>query len=247
VNAPPVAGRANAAVFDSTDDDVFARIAGRYDFLCDVFSFGIHRIWKRHMVARMATHPGRIVLDAASGTGDIPARLLRRGIEADRTLWVTDICPQMLAMAGPKLSRYAGQVHLAQRNAENLREVENESVDLYSISFGIKICDRTKVVAEAFRVLKPGGSFFCLEAAHIPSPFLHGAYLRYMDWCLPFIGRIAADGDASAYDYLLRGVHDFPDQGAFAYEIEAAGFRNVRYENLTFGIVALHEATKPIV
>jgi ubiquinone/menaquinone biosynthesis methyltransferase len=191
----------------------------------------------------MAAHPGTIVFDAASGTGDIPLRLLRRD-HNPRELWVTDVCPQMLAMAERKLPR-RDDVKIALRNAEALTEVADNSVDLYSISFGMKICDRTLVVAEAFRVLKPGGTFFCLEAARIPVPLLHSAYLTYMDWCLPLIGRLAASGDASAYDYLLRGVHDFPNQRIFADELRAAGFEAVAYENLTFGIVALHEATKP--
>lgn len=234
----------NAATFDPIHDDVFARIAGRYDRLCDIFSLGIHRLWKRRMVARMAAHPGRVILDVASGTGDIPLRLLNSGGAKGRTLWATDLCPQMLAIAREKLAAHAGAVEIAIRNAENLVDVADESVDLYSISFGMKICDRAQVIVEAHRVLKHGGTLFCLEAARIPVPFVHTAYLRYMDWCLPLIGRIAAKGDASAYDYLLRGVHDFPDQRSFANELEGAGFQNVRYENLTFGIVALHEAEK---
>jgi demethylmenaquinone methyltransferase / 2-methoxy-6-polyprenyl-1,4-benzoquinol methylase len=245
VNASGEASEVNAAAFSAHHDDVFARIAGRYDALCDLFSFGIHRLWKRRMVARMAEHQGRVVFDAASGTGDIPLRLLRRGWDETRTLWVTDLCPQMLAMAELKLAPYCGHVEIVERDAENLHQVENESIDLYSISFGMKICDRNRVLAEAFRVLKPGGTFFCLEAARISPRILHYAYLHYMDWCLPLIGRFAAHGDASAYDYLLRGVHEFPDQAAFASELEATGFGDVRCENLTFGIVALHEATKP--
>jgi ubiquinone/menaquinone biosynthesis methyltransferase len=239
------AEEANAASFHPAHDDVFARIAGRYDVLCDLFSLGIHRLWKRRMVARMAAHKGQVIFDAASGTGDIPLRLLRRGLGAKRTLWVTDLCPQMLAMAKRKLAPFSGRIEIVKRDAEDLHEVESDSIDLYSMSFGMKICNRHKVLAEAFRVLKPGGSFFCLEASQISPRFLHRAYLRYMDWCLPLIGRIAASGDASAYDYLLRGVHEFPDQAAFAKELETAGFIAVRYENLTFGIVALHEATKP--
>ena len=236
----------NAAIFNPKQDDVFARIASRYDRLCDIFSLGIHRLWKRHMVARMVAHSGNVIFDAASGTGDIPLRFLKRDKTAGRTFWVTDLCPQMLVIAEAKLGPRPKNIKVAMRNAEDLREVENNSIDLYSISFGMKICDRTRVVAEAYRVLKPGGTFFCLEAARIPNKQIHGAYLKYMDWCLPLIGQIAAHGDASAYDYLLRGVHDFPDQKSFAFELEAAGFSNVQFENLTFGIVALHEATKPI-
>jgi demethylmenaquinone methyltransferase/2-methoxy-6-polyprenyl-1,4-benzoquinol methylase len=240
------ARQANAAIFDPSTDDVFARIAGRYDRLCDIFSLGIHRLWKAAIAARMAGHPGAVILDAASGTGDIPLRLLRGfgGAMQGRTLLVTDLCPQMLAIARDKLAPFAGAARLAVLDCETLDGIESDSVDLYSISFGVKICDRARVMAGALRVLKPGGTFFCLEAARIPVPWIHAAYLAYMEWCLPLIGRIASGGDASTYDYLLRGVRGFPAQEAFAEEMRNAGFRDVRYKNLTFGIVAIHEATK---
>lgn len=238
-----MAARDNAAVFVPQADNVFARIAGRYDRLCDVFRLGIHRLWKAHMARHMAAHDGAIVFDAASGTGDIPLRLMRRGSRA-REIWVTDLCPEMLAIAETKLRGHP-QVRMCVRDAERLVEVADGAVDLYSISFGMKIVDRARTVAEAFRVLKPGGTFFCLEAARVPVPLIHAAYLRYMDWCLPLIGWIASRGDRSTYGYLLRGVHEFPEQRVFAAELEAAGFTDVRYRNLTFGIVALHEARKP--
>ena len=235
----------NAADFRPAEDNVFARIAGRYDRLCDIFSLGIHRLWKRAIARRMAAHPGMIVIDAASGTGDIPLRLMRSFPEAmhGRMLLVTDLCAQMLAMAEKKLTPYPTQIGV--HDCERLERIAPESIDLYSISFGMKICDRHRVMAEAYRVLKPGGMLFCLEAARIPAPFVHAAYLRYMEWCLPLIGRIASGGDPSAYGYLLKGVREFPDQEAFADELRAAGFADVVYRNLTFGIVAIHEATKP--
>jgi ubiquinone/menaquinone biosynthesis methyltransferase len=240
------ARKANAAIFDPSTDDVFARIAGRYDRLCDIFSLGIHRLWKAAIVSRMAGHPGEVILDAASGTGDIPLRLLRGFADGmqGRTLVVTDLCPQMLAIAQVKLAPFAQRARLAIIDCETLDGIDSNSIDLYSISFGMKICDRARVTAQALRVLKPGGTFFCLEAARIPVPWVHSAYLRYMEWCLPLIGRIASDGDASTYGYLLRGVREFPAQEAFADEMRAAGFSDVRYKNLTFGIVAIHEATK---
>jgi ubiquinone/menaquinone biosynthesis methyltransferase len=235
----------NAAEFHPSEDNVFARIAGRYDRLCDIFSLGIHRLWKRAIARRMATHPGTVVLDAASGTGDIPLRLMR-GFPAamrGRTLLVTDLCPQMLAKAREKLATYATDI--AVHDCERLVGIASGSIDLYSISFGMKICDRQRVMAEAFRVLKPGGTLFCLEAARIPMPIIHAAYLRYMEWCLPLIGRIASGGDPSTYVYLLKGVREFPAQREFAEELRAVGFTDIAYRNLTFGIVAIHEATKP--
>ena len=247
---PPLAQSApdNAAEFDAATDNVFARIAGRYDRLCDVFSLGIHRLWKRRIAAKIAACNGAIVFDAASGTGDIPLRIARHlngGSGQAKTVFVTDLCPEMLAIAREKLAAAALDFNIREANAHALDGVASNSVDVYSISFGMKICQRERVIAEAYRVLKPGGTFFCLEASRITIPLLHTAYLKYMDWCLPTIARIATGGDASAYNYLLKGVHEFPDQAAFARELEHAGFANVRFENLTLGIVAIHEAVKP--
>lgn len=236
------AGATNAAAFDPGADDVFARIAGRYDRLCDIFSLFAHRLWKARMAARMAREGGEIALDVASGTGDIPVRLLRQP-GGPRRILVTDICPQMLAQAEPKL-RSAMRAELRRLDAHRL-DVADASIDVYSISFGMKICDRTRVVSEAHRVLKPGGVFYCLEAARIPFEPLHQLYLAYMNWCLPFIARIATSGDASAYNYLLRGIHEFPRQAVFVEELTRNGFTEVSYENLTFGIVAIHRGVKP--
>lgn len=234
----------NAAGFRSERDDVFGRIAGRYDLLCDLFSVGMHRLWKRGMARRMSRHPGEVVLDVASGTGDIPLRLARRG-GRPRELMVTDISDNMLAMARRKLESCGVNLSFRILDAENLVELPDGSVDVYSISFGMKICDRARVVREAMRVLKPGGRFYCLEAARIPARWLHAVYLAYMSWCMPLIGRIATGGDASAYLYLLRGVREFPDQREFAGELRDAGFADVGWRNMTLGIVALHEGRKP--
>ncbi len=235
---------ANAAHFAPVADDVFARIARRYDLLCDLFSLGAHRVWKNHMARRLAQDPATVILDVASGTGDIPVRLLRRLKRPIASIHVTDLSPAMLAIAAEKLAQRP-ECRIAVADAEQLIDHPRASVDAFSISFGMKIVDRPKVVGEALRVLKPGGSFYCLEAAAIPWPWLHRLYLAYMAWCLPLMARIAVGGDPSAYDYLLRGIREFPDQEAFADELEAAGFVDVRVENLTFGIVALHMARKP--
>jgi ubiquinone/menaquinone biosynthesis methyltransferase len=232
----------NAAAFDPATDNVFARIAGRYDRLCDIFSLFAHRLWKGRMAARLAEQDGDLAVDVASGTGDIPVRFLRRAGGPSRML-VTDICPQMLAQAARKLGD-SPRVEMRLLDAHQL-DLSDGSVDAYSISFGMKICDRARVVAEAYRVLKPGGRFYCLEAARIEFEPLHQLYLAYMNWCLPLIAHIATNGDASAYNYLLRGIHEFPRQREFVAELEAQGFRDVRYKNMTLGIVALHSGVKP--
>ena len=234
----------NSAQFKPAKDDVFGRIAHRYDRLCDVFSFGIHRLWKSRMAARVAQeHPSHL-LDLASGTGDIPLRLLRR-LGSTRKGWrirVSDISPEMLKIARTRLNGTA--VEIETQNAEAM-DIPSGSLDIVTMAFGLKIVDRARVLPEVMRVLRPGGVFLCLEASRIVVPGLHPLYLAYMNACMPLIGRLATGGDASAYSYLLRGVHDFPDQRALADELDRHGFENITFESLSLGIVALHRAVKP--
>ena len=123
--------------------------------------------------------------------------------------------------------------------------VRDASFDLYSISLGLKICDRARVLREAFRVLRPGGRLIALEASAIVVPWLHRLYLMYMNLCMPAIGWIATGGDASAYRYLLKGVREFPDADRLAQELLTLGFVDVSFERLSLGIVAIHTARKP--
>lgn len=237
----------NSAQFRPASDDVFGRIAERYDRLCDLFSFGIHRLWKSRMADRVARETGRHLLDLASGTGDIPLRLLRR-LGPSASSWrvrVSDISPEMLRIARERLTSFGSSVEIEHQNAERI-EAADGSIDIVSMSFGLKIVDRPKVLAEVFRVLRPGGVFLCLEASRIVVPGLHPLYLAYMDTCTPLIGRLATGGDASAYEYLLRGVHDFPDQWGLTMELDQHGFKDITFESLTLGIVALHRAIKPL-
>lgn len=236
---------ANAAGFTSQADDVFGRIAGRYDLLCDVFSLGIHRLWKRRVAHVIANEPWSVLLDGASGTGDIVMRVVSNERVAGRTVIAADISGAMLAIAERRLGSKAGQVQLRRLDAEAMPEIADASVDAYSMSLVMKICDRKRALAEAFRVLRPGGRLVILEASNIRWRPLHRAYLAYMAACMPVLGWLATGGDASAYRYLLHGIRDFPSAEAFADEIAAAGFKGVAVERLSFGIVAIHVARKP--
>lgn len=151
----------------------------------------------------------------------------------------------MLAIAGDKLASLGAVATISVEDACAINRPD-QSVDVISMAFGLKIVDRSRVLPEVFRVLKPGGVLLCLEASRIFIPGLHPLYLAYMDLCMPWIGRLATGGDASAYGYLLKGVHDFPDQQTLAKELAAAGFDAVTYESLSLGIVALHRAVKPL-
>lgn len=235
----------NAADFAWQHDDVFGRIASRYDLLCDVFSFGMHRLWKRRMAQCIASETWSVLLDGATGTGDIVLRLLAHESTDGRTVIASDISTKMLAVARQRLASRAGRVRLTQLDAEAMSTIDDGSVDAYSMSLGLKICNRHLAIAEAFRVLRPGGRLILLEASNIPWWPLQRAYLAYMAVCMPVLGWLASGGDASAYRYLLHGIREFPSAEGLAAEIAAHGFEDVTFERLSLGIVAIHSARKP--
>jgi demethylmenaquinone methyltransferase / 2-methoxy-6-polyprenyl-1,4-benzoquinol methylase len=179
----------NAASFDTGADDVFGRIAGRYDMLCDLFSLGIHRYWKHRVAGLIAAEPWTNMLDAAAGTGDVALRVVRRDPAlARRDIVVSDISPAMLRIARRRIQARSAGPAFRVMDAHALAGIADASLDLYAISLALKICDRTRVMREAYRVLRPGGRFIALEASAIVLPWLHRLYLRYMDACLPLIG-----------------------------------------------------------
>jgi demethylmenaquinone methyltransferase / 2-methoxy-6-polyprenyl-1,4-benzoquinol methylase len=236
----------NAAEFHVQQDDVFGRIAGRYDLLCDLFSMGIHRLWKRRVAHTIARESWSDLLDCAAGTGDITLRVLNhKKLQSHQHLIISDISPQMLAIARKRLGTVADSLEFRLLNAESMPEMADESMDIFSISLCLKICDRRKAFQEARRVLRPGGRFISLEASNIAWPWLNKLYLRYMNLCMPVIGWIATGGDRSAYQYLLKGIEGFPSAEALAEELVRAGFENVSFERLSLGIVAIHIAHKP--
>jgi demethylmenaquinone methyltransferase / 2-methoxy-6-polyprenyl-1,4-benzoquinol methylase len=236
----------NAAEFYSHQDDIFGRIAHRYDLLCDLFSLGIHRLWKRRAAQVIARESWSQLLDCATGTGDIILRVLNhKNLQPDQKIIASDISPQMLAIAQKRLRASAAVIEFRLLDAHNIRDIPTESVDLYSISLGLKICERKSVLREALRVLHPGGRLVVLEASNIRGLWLQRAYLIYMNLCMPVIGWIATGGDSSAYKYLLRGIENFPTAEEFAQELLSMGFEDVSFERLSLGIVAIHTARKP--
>ena len=235
----------NAADFAWQHDDVFGRIASRYDKLCDAFSFGIHRLWKRRVAQCIASEPWNTLLDGATGTGDIILRVIQQAPVAERTVIASDISAKMLAIAEKRLHAHQRHVNLRLLDVENMPSIQSNSVDAYSISLGLKICNRRLALQEALRVLKPGGRLIILEASNIPWAFLHRAYMAYMSICMPLLGWLATGGDASAYKYLLQGIRDFPTAEKMAMELEDQGFVSVSFDRLSLGIVAIHTARKP--
>jgi demethylmenaquinone methyltransferase / 2-methoxy-6-polyprenyl-1,4-benzoquinol methylase len=236
----------NAAEFAWQKDDVFGRIASRYDTLCDVFSFGIHRLWKRRVARRIASEEWSTLLDGATGTGDIILRVMERASTPGRTIIASDVSQKMLAIAERRLRNHREAVSLRLLDAENMPSIQSGSVDAYSVSLGLKICNRRLVVQEALRVLRPGGRLVVLEASNIRWGLLNRLYLAYMGVCMPALGWLATGGDASAYKYLLQGIRDFPTAEQLARELEGHGFEEVAFERLSLGIVAIHSARKPL-
>jgi ubiquinone/menaquinone biosynthesis methyltransferase len=171
--------------------------------------------------------------------------LNRQTVDPSRRIVASDISPQMLAIAKRRLAGVSPRVELRLLDAHSMPDIPSNSVDLYSISLGLKICNRVAVLREALRVLKPAGRLIVLEASNIKPQWLHRAYLQYMSLVMPLIGWIATGGDAAAYRYLLRGVREFPTAEQLAREIHQLGFEAVSFERLSLGIVAIHVATKP--
>lgn len=223
-------------------DAVFHSVARRYDLMNDVMSGGLHRAWKEALVGQ--ANPAKTVpfrhLDVAGGTGDIVMRMMRvAGPQATAVL--LDINTEMLAVGRDRLIE-AGlddRVEVVQGNAEAL-PLPDRHFDLYTIAFGIRNVPRIEMaLAEAYRVLRPGGRFLCLEFSHVDVDGLDRVYDAYSFNVLPMMGRVIA-GDEASYRYLAESIRKFPAADVFANMIRAAGFRRVTHIPLTGNIAAIH-------
>jgi demethylmenaquinone methyltransferase/2-methoxy-6-polyprenyl-1,4-benzoquinol methylase len=217
--------------------DVFRQVAPRYDLMNDLMSFGIHRIWKRTLVRSMNTDAGSVVLDLAGGTGDV-ANLL-----AVKNRCQVIVCDPGLQMMRAGRPRRSNQIHWLAGTAEAI-PVANDCLDAVVIAFGMRNVTRLEdALGDVLRVLKPGGRFYCLEFSQ-PAIFLRPAYQWYSRLVIPRLGAWVS-GNRAAYQYLIESIEGFPEQGELKSIIEQAGFLDVCYRNLSFGIVCLHTATRP--
>ena len=230
-------------------DDVFHSVARRYDLMNDLMSGGMHRIWKDAAVSWLSpprkSRRGRpwSVVDVAGGTGDIAIRIARRAA-SDAAITVADINPSMLDVGRERAAKggYPG-IRFVEANAEDL-PFDSGTFDAYTIAFGIRNVPRIEqALAEAYRTLRFGGRFICLEFSDVDVPFLDRIYEGYSFNAIPVIGRIFAN-DAEAYQYLVESIRRFPDQERFAAMIRNAGFTRVSYRNLSGGIAAIHSGWK---
>lgn len=222
---------------------VFTRVASKYDVMNDVMSVGIHRLWKDAMMDWLAPRPGQRLLDVAGGTGDVSFRFLKRARSGHAT--VLDMTESMLVEGRHRAEaeQMAASLDWVVGDAMALPFTAN-TFDVYTISFGIRNVTRIPdALAEAYRVLKPGGRLMVLEFSQMPNPALQWAYDRYSFNVIPVMGQIIAQ-DRDSYQYLVESIRKFPDQDTFAAMIRGAGFGQVKYRNLSLGIAALHSGWK---
>jgi demethylmenaquinone methyltransferase/2-methoxy-6-polyprenyl-1,4-benzoquinol methylase len=224
-------------------DDVFDSVARRYDLMNDLMSGGLHRAWKDALVTAVNPPKGDrpfALLDVAGGTGDVAFQVAAAG-GAGTSATVCDINAEMLGVGRDRAQRRGldARVTFVEGNAESL-PFPDRRYDAYTIAFGIRNVPRIDVaLAEAYRVLKPGSRFLCLEFSVVDVPGIDALYDFYSFNVIPALGRTVT-GDGAAYRYLVESIRQFPKPQAFADRIAAAGFARVSYRVLTAGIVALH-------
>ncbi len=241
---------------------VFDSVANNYDLMNDAMSVGIHRVWKKILLDRINPRPGQTLLDVAGGTGDVAVGFLARAQEREllqtkmpelntpATAVIFDINHAMLK-AGQTRSKnqkskdypFNKQLTRVCGDAECL-PLPTNSVHAYTISLGIRnVTDRDAALREAYRVIKPGGRFICLELSHMITESLQKLYDQYSFNVIPWLGEKIVN-DRASYQYLVESIRRFPSQDMFAEQIKRAGFHRVKYENLSGGVAALHMGWK---
>lgn len=220
--------------------DVFTSVADKYDVMNDLMSLGIHRLWKRDFVANSGIRLGQCVLDLAGGTGDITALVSKRVGRKGRVV-LTDINPDMLQVGRARMEDkgICGNLDYSLVDAEHLPFADN-SFDAVTISFGLRnVTDKDGALREMFRVLRPGGRALILEFSRVQADILQKAYDQYSFKILPLLGRLIAD-DADSYRYLAESIRQHPAQEELADMMQQAGFSQVKFRNLSAGVVAIH-------
>jgi demethylmenaquinone methyltransferase / 2-methoxy-6-polyprenyl-1,4-benzoquinol methylase len=224
-------------------NEVFAKVASKYDQMNDLMSFGLHRLWKDDLVAMLnPPHGARSfeVLDLAGGTGDVAGRIVKAGGAGVRVT-IADISPAMLAEGRRRIARerLAQRCRFVVTNAEALA-FRNGTFDALTVSFGIRnVTDIGQALSEARRVLRPGGRFLCLEFSRVDVPGVETLYDLYSLTTIPALGKIIT-GDGQPYRYLVESIRRFPDAPSLARKMEEAGFSQVGFRILSAGVVAIH-------
>ncbi|MBI1214860.1 MAG: bifunctional demethylmenaquinone methyltransferase/2-methoxy-6-polyprenyl-1,4-benzoquinol methylase UbiE [Alphaproteobacteria bacterium] len=223
-------------------EGVFDSVAARYDLMNDLMSGGLHRLWKNKFVRMMRPRADRSLLDVAGGTGDIAFRY--RALAGDAAkITVCDYNREMLKVGRARAvdRGYLDGFEWVSGDAADL-PFEDRRFHLYSISFGLRNVTRIDdALAEARRVLRPGGQFFCLEFSHVKNDLLQKLYDEYSFRVIPQMGEMVAD-DRESYQYLVESIRQFPKQGELSKRLLNAGFDDVKVTNIMGGIAAIHVA-----
>lgn len=224
-------------------NEIFAKVARRYDLMNDLMSGGLHRLWKSELLTWLGPPKSAVpyaLLDVAGGTGDVAFRFLEAAGKGASAV-ICDISAEMIEVGRTRVPEGEDRACFVRANAEAL-PFACARFDTYTIAFGIRnVTHIEAALAEAFRVLKPGGRFLCLEFSSVEVPMLDKLYDAYSFNAIPALGALVA-GDSASYRYLVESIRRFPDQKTFMGLIEHAGFERVRYRNLTGGIAAIHSA-----
>lgn len=220
--------------------NVFSSVAPSYDIMNDLMSLGMHRLWKKRFVETVNLKENEIILDVGSGSGDIASEILKENLST--SLYLLDLNEEML-LEGRKRLKKEKNIKYFIGNAEKLN-FENNFFDKYTISFCLRnVTEYLLSIKEAYRVLKPGGKYCCLEFSTPKSSLVSSSYKIYKSKILPLLGEIVAK-DKNAYKYLSESIDLFPSQEELSKHLRDCGFTKVETINLFNGIVAIHTGYK---
>ena len=221
-------------------NSVFSKVYKKYDLMNDIMSLGVHRIWKEKYISWLNPAPNSNLIDVASGTGDV-AKLFSNRIGHSAKITCVEPNKEMLEEGKKNLKKY-NNIEWIKATAEAL-PVKDNSFDYYTISYGIRnVCDINKALREAYRVLKTGGRFMCLEFSKIDNEAINFLYKQYSK-IIPLAGKYIV-GSSKPYNYLIESIDSFYNQKELSELMTKAGFSNVEYRNLSNGIAAIHSGWK---
>ena len=223
---------------------IFENVSGRYDLMNDFMRLGIHRVWKKSMLDWLAPRRGQSLIDVAGGTGDIAFNFIKRA-KTGANATILDLTESMMIEGKKKTIDLPEESQINWVCGDAMRmPFSNCTFDVYTISFGIRnVTNISKTLAEAYRVLKPGGRLMILEFSSVNNDLISWIYDKYSFNIIPKLGEFVSN-DRESYQYLVESIRKFPNQEKFSEMIINEGFRKVKYRDLTFGIAALHSAWK---
>ncbi len=220
--------------------NVFDQVYSQYDLMNDIMSLGIHRLWKKDLIHMMNPSFNQNLVDVASGTGDI-AKIFLNKVNKNADITCVDPNDSMIDQGKKKLKKYQN-IKWIKSTAENLK-LNNNNFDFYTISFGLRNTKNIdKALKEAYRVLKPGGRYFCLEFSKIDNESLNFIYKKYSKM-IPLLGKLFV-GQKEPYEYLVKSIENFVNQDELLDLMKKNNFKKCIYRNLSGGIVSIHSGWK---